>query len=235
MSGMFGTALNPRTLITKQWIAKEYVETDLFFIGRRDDDFTGGYKPHVMEMRALADIIGQGIEFIDLADTPIALGQPGQILQVNAQGDALEFIDPIDDFLDLLDTPIDYTSFAGHYVVVNQAENGLEFLAPPAEEVRYESRVNFDTTNDPAVSQNLEDSLGVTVTLSRTNVGTYRATFNSSVTASKLILWIGNSVLGTFVPTTYANTFIEFEHHAFIGGLSDATQNEVSLEIKLYP
>lgn len=233
---MFGTALNPSFLIKKQWIAKEFVETDLLFLGRRNKDFEDGYQPHIMEMGMLADIIGSGIEFIDLADTPSALGTPLQILQVNPQGDALEFVDPIDDFLDLLDTPGDYTGFAGYSVVVNPTEDGLEFIAPaPPEEVRYESRINFNDTSDPSVAQNLIDGLGVTVTLSRTGVGTYRATFSASVDSSKLIAWLGQTAEGVFTPTAYNNTYIEFQHTAFVGGLLDAIQNQVSFEIKLYP
>lgn len=234
---MFGTALNPATLIRKQWIAKEYVASDLIFIGRRDDDFNGGYKPHIMEMRSLVDIIASTIEFADLADTPNALGTPGQILEVDPTGEFLQFVDPLSTFLELTDTPADYTGFAGYSVVVNGTEDGLEFIAPaPAEEVKYEARVNFDTTNDPTVSQNLEDALGVTVTLSRTAVGTYRATFGASVDQSKLIAWLGTtSTLGTFVPTVYSNTYIEFEHHSVVGGITDATQTNVSFEIKLYP
>jgi hypothetical protein len=119
---------------------------------------------------------------------------------------------------------------------VNGTEDGLEFQAPaPAEEIRYESRVNFDGLNDPTVSQNLEDALGTTVTLSRENAGVYRATFGSTVNATKLIAWLGNTTSGALIPTAYNNSYIEFEHHAFVGGLTDATQNEVSIEIKLYP
>jgi hypothetical protein len=232
---MFGTALNPRTLITKQWIAKEYVETDLFFIGRRDDDFVGGYKPHIMEMKALVDIIASAIAFTDLTDTPDALGTPGQILQVDPTAEFLEFVDPIDDFLDLLDTPTDYTSFAGYFVVVNQTEDGLEFQAPVLEEVRYEARVDFNTTNNPSVSQQLEDALGVTVTLSREAVGVYRANLSAVVDQTKLIAWLSPTAQGVFIPTVYSTTYVEFEHHAFTGGLADATLNDVSVEIKLYP
>ncbi len=130
MSGMFGTALNPATLIRKQWIAKEYLESDLFFIGRRDKDYEHGYKPHVMEFQALIAIIEDTLEFsfTDLTDTPDVLGLPGQILEVNATGDALEFVDPIDDFLDLIDTPNDYTGSADYHVAVNATEDGLEFV-----------------------------------------------------------------------------------------------------------
>lgn len=222
-------------LIKNQQIRKEYVPTDLFTIDVIDKDFVGGRKPMIMQMEALVEIVASTIEFIDLADTPDALGTPGQILQVNALGTALEFIDPIDEFLDLLDTPIDYTGSAGYHVVVNQTEDGLEFIEIPAEEVRYEARVNFDTTVDPIESELLNDELGVTVTLSRTAIGTYRATLSAVVDQTKLIAWLGQSTTGVFVPTIYSTTFIEFEHHAFVGGLTDATLNDVSLEIKLYP
>lgn len=127
---MFGTALNPATLIRKQWIAKEYLESDLFFIGRRDKDFEHGYKPHIMEFQALVAILEDTLQFsfTDLTDTPDVLGTPGQILEVNATGDALEFVDPIDDFLDLIDTPTAYTGFADYHVAVNATEDGLEFV-----------------------------------------------------------------------------------------------------------
>lgn len=145
MSGMFGTALNPATLIRKQWIAKEYLESDLFFIGRRDKDFEHGYKPHVMEFQALIAILEDTLQFsfTDLSDTPDVLGTPGQILEVNATGDALEFVDPIDDFLDLIDTPTDYTGFAEYHVAVNATEDGLEFVEAVDEFIDL-----IDTPND---------------------------------------------------------------------------------------
>jgi len=222
-------------LIKKQWIRKELVPTDLFTIDVIDHDFVGGRRPMIMEMEALVDIVASGIEFIDLADTPSALGTPGQILQVNDDATALEFVDPIDDFIDLLDTPLDYTNSAGFHVVVNQAEDGLEFIEVPAEELKFEARVDFNNTNDPTISQGLESNLGTSVTLSRTVLGTYRATFGAVLTAAKLIAWFGNTTTGTFIPTIYSTTYIEFEHHAFVGGLVDTTQDDVSVEIKLYP
>mgnify|MGYP006906252735 FL=1 len=223
-------------LIKKQQIRKEYVASDLFTLDVIDPNVVGGRKPMIMEMQTLADIIGSGIEFIDLADTPNALGAPSQIIQVDPTGEFLEFVDPIDDFLDLNDTPVDYTGFAGYSVVVNNTEDGLEFIPPaPAEEVKFEARINFDTTTDPTESQLLENSLGLTVTLSRTAVGTYRATLGGGVDQSKLIAWLTPTTQGVFIPTVYSTTYIEFEHHAFGGGLVDATLNNVSVEVKLYP
>lgn len=234
---MFGTQLNPATLIRKQWIAKEYLATDLIFIGRRDKDYEHGYKPHIMQMETLRDIIASQIRFTDLFDTPAAMGNPGEILQVNAGGTALEFVDPVDTFLELTDTPADYTGFAGYSVVVNGTEDGLEFQAPPpAEELKFEARLNFAGAIAPVVGFSLEDALGVTVTWSRTAPGTYRATFSAPVNQNNLIMWIGSSTVGTFVPTVYNTSYIEFEHHPFAGGgPADATQTNVSVEIKLYP
>lgn len=232
---MFGTHLNPSTLIRKQWIAKEFVESDLLFIGRRDADFVDGYRPHIMEMKTLVDIIASGLEFTDLNDTPDALGSPGQILEVDPTGEFLQFVDPLSTFLELTDTPADYTGFADAIVTVNPTEDGLIFVPPTPKEVRYEARVNFDASNAPVESQNLINDLGVTVTWSRTGVGQYRATFNSAVDATKLIAWILPSATGSFNIASYTANHINFVHTLFVGGLGDATQSDISVEIKLYP
>jgi hypothetical protein len=236
MSGMFGTALNPATLIRKQWIAKEYLESDLFFIGRRDKDYEHGYKPHVMEFQALIAIIEDTLEFsfTDLTDTPDVLGLPGQILEVNATGDALEFVDPIDDFLDLIDTPNDYTGSAGYNVVVNGTEDGLEFVAPVVTPSIYEARLTFDGTNNPIESILHINDLPVTITWTRTGVGVYLGTFSAGVDSSKLVARINNSSTGMFLIGSYTNTFIQFIHQDYTGVFADCT-SIVSVEIKLYP
>ncbi|NIP30408.1 MAG: hypothetical protein GTN59_07560 [Candidatus Dadabacteria bacterium] len=236
MSGMFGTALNPATLIRKQWIAKEYLESDLFFIGRRDKDYEHGYKPHVMEFQALIAIIEDTLEFsfTDLTDTPDVLGLPGQILEVNATGDALEFVDPIDDFLDLIDTPNDYTGSAGYNVVVNGTEDGLEFVAPVVTPSIYEARLTFDGTNNPIESILHINDLPVTITWTRTGVGVYLGTFSATVDSSKLVARINNSSTGMFLIGSYSNTFIQFIHQDYTGTFADCT-SIVSVEIKLYP
>ena len=231
---MFATELNPTALISRQWIANEYVATDLIFIARRDEEWIGGYKPHIMQMQKLSEIIGEGIEFIDLADTPDTMGDPGQILQVNDTGDKLEFVDPLERFLELVDTPSSYTGSADYLVVVNPTEDGLIFQEPPLKDSIYEARVLFDTTNNPTVSIILEDNFPATVTFTRENVGIYRATFSNSVNNTKLVTYINNSDTGIFYISQYNNLFIEYSHKDFTGTLSDVNYN-LSLEIKLKP
>jgi hypothetical protein len=93
---MFGTHLSPSTLIAKQWIANEYVASDLIFIGRRDDDWVEGYKPHVMEMHTLKDIIASSLTFIELLDTPSNyIGSAGYFVLVNPTEDGLIFQAPV--------------------------------------------------------------------------------------------------------------------------------------------
>jgi hypothetical protein len=231
---MFGTALNPTYLITEQWIAKEFVATDLIFIGRRDEDFVGGYKPHIMEMRTLRDILWEDISITDLTDTPNALGTAGQILAMDPQEEMLIWVDPVDTFLDLSDTPTDYTGFEGFNVTVNGTADGLEFTPPVVLTPNYEARLNFNGGSNPSIAQSLVSNLGTVITWSRENTGVYRATFSSVVTPNNLILWIMPSTQGIFTPTVYNSNYIEFEHSAFGGGLIDLTQNQISVEIKLY-
>lgn len=231
---MFGTHLSPSTLISKQWIAQEYLATDLIFLGRKDEDWVEGYKPHVMEMSTLKNIIASAIEFIDLADTPDAMGIPGQILQVNITGEMLEFVDPINDFLDLLDTPMDYVGSAGYFVVVNPTEDGLIFQAPEVKETRYEARINFNPLVDPTVSVLLGTDLPITITWDRTALGVYRANFSAAVTSSKLVMYIGNTDVGAFYVNAYNSNYIEFIHTEYTGIVNDA-DFIVAVEIKLYP
>jgi hypothetical protein len=269
---MFGTGISPSTLIKKQWIAKEYLASDLFFIGRRDADFTEGYKPHVMEFQALVAILEDTLQFsiTDLTDTPDVLGTPGQILEINATGDALEFVDPLDDFLDLIDTPSDYTGFAdyhvavnatedglefveavdeftdlvdtpndyagsaGYNVAVNQAGTGLEFVQPVVTPVIYEARLQFDTTNDPVVSVLHVNSLPVTVTWTRTGIGTFLATFSAPVDDTKIAFYINNTSTGTFHIGGYSPTTILFIHDDTDSNNADCS-GTVNVEIKLYP
>lgn len=231
---MFGTALNPSTLIDKQWIAKEYVASDLFFIGRRDDDFVGGYKPHVIEMSTLRDILWDDLSITDLVDTPAALGAPGEILQMDPLGEGLIWVEPIDEFLELLDTPNDYTGFAGFSVTVNQTEDGLEFTPPIVLIPNYEARVRFDGAVDPTIEQLLNSGLGVTVTWTRIVVGVFLATFSAPVDDTKITAYIGNSSSGTFTIGSYNATSIQFIHSDFAGITSDPT-SVIPVEIKLYP
>lgn len=233
---MFGTALNPTYLITEQWIAREFVATDLIFIGRRDEDFVGGYKPHIMEMRTLRDILWEDISITDLTDTPSTLGNPGQVLEVDPTGQFLIWADinPIDEFLELLDTPSDYIGFAGFNVTVNNTEDGLEFTPPVSLTPQYEARISFNGTSNPIVNQLLSSNLGPSISWSRTGVGTYIATFSSTVSSPKLAAYIGNTSSGVFRVSSYNSLFVQFEHRDFTGTLSDPT-DFVSVEIKLYP
>jgi hypothetical protein len=231
---MFGTHLSPSTLIAKQWIANEYVASDLIFIGRRDEDWVEGYKPHVMEMATLKKIIASSITFLDLADTPDIMGLPGQILQVDITGNLLEFVDPINDFLDLLDTPIDYTGSAGYFVVVNPTEDGLIFQAPVVEEKRFEARMTFNSISDPVPTIVLFNNLPVTISWDRVSTGTYRANFSAAVNVNNLAMYINNSDTGIFYINAYNSAYIEFIHKDFVGIIDDAN-HVLSLEIKLYP
>ena len=223
-------------LIKKQWIRDEYVATDLLTIDVQDEDYVGGYRPMILEMSTIRDFLIDSISFIDLGDTPATyVGAAGQVALVNPTEDGIIFVDYVDTFLELTDTPADYTGMAGYDVVVNQTEDGLEFIAPVIEELKYEARIDFNGAVDPTVGQGLESALGASVTLSRTIAGTYRATFGTPLTATKLIMWISPSTTGVFTPTIYNTSYIEFTHTAFVGGLTDATLNDISMEIKLYP
>jgi hypothetical protein len=228
---MFATELNPTALIARQWIAKEYVPADLLFIARRDDDWVGGYKPHIMQMETLRDIIAKSIQFIDLLDTPNLMGSPGQMLQVNPAGTALEFVEPINDFLDLLDTPTDYTGTAGYFVIVNPTEDGLIFeQAAPQDEI-YEARLNFSGTDDPTTVV-LHSILPVPVIWSRVSTGVYRANFNVAVNANALVSYINNSNDGIFSISAYNALYVEYTHKDFTGALADVDYI-LSVEIKI--
>lgn len=231
---MFGTALNPTFLITEQWIAKEFVASDLIFLGRRDEDFIGGYKPHIMEMSTLRDILWDDLSITDLVDTPSTLGTAGQILQMDPTGEFMIWVDPIDEFLELLDTPSDYTGFAGFNVTVNSTEDGLEFTPPVVLTPAYEARVTFNGAVNPTINQQLLSNLGVTVTWQRTSVGVFEANFSAPVNANNLIAYIGNSSTGRFTIGSYNATNIQFIHQDFAGLLSDPT-SIIAVEIKLYP
>jgi hypothetical protein len=231
---MFGTALNPTFLIEEQWIAKEYVETDLLFLGRLDSDFVGGYKPHIIEMSTLRDILWDDLSITDLVDTPANIGSAGQILEVDPTGQFLIWADPIDDFLDLLDTPSNYTGFAGFNVSVNSTETGLEFTPPFIPTPHYEARVLFGGAVNPTINQQFSSNLGVTVTWQRTSVGVFEAVFSAPVNANNLIAYIGNSSTGRFTIGSYNATNIQFIHQDFAGLLSDPT-SIIAVEIKLYP
>jgi len=231
---MFGTALNPAFLIRKQWIAKEFVASDLIFLGRRDEDFNDGYRPHIMEMSTLRDIILEELSITDLTDTPQSLGNPGEILVVNQNGDELEWQDLINTFIELTDTPADYTGFAGFNVSVNQTEDGLEFTPPTVLTPRWEGRLSFNGAVNPIIDQQLVSALGVNVTWQRTALGVYQATFSGIVDPDKLIAYHGTSSSGSFVIGAYTANFIQFIHRDFTGAPSDPN-GIVAFEIKLYP
>ena len=84
-------------LIKRQWIRDEYVASDLFTLDVIDADFTGGYKPMILTMESLRDILIESISFIDLPDTPSTYaGASGQVPIVNSAENALEFIEFIE-------------------------------------------------------------------------------------------------------------------------------------------
>ena len=224
-------------LIKRQWIRDEYVASDLFTLDVIDADFTGGYKPMILTMESLRDILIESISFIDLPDTPSTYaGASGQVPIVNSAENALEFIDYVDTFLELTDTPIDYVSMAGYGVFVNSAEDALEFVAPVVEETRFEAKLLFNGQQPPQlIGLPLINTLPVTITWSREQAGVYRATFNSPVDPARTIVYLMPSDTGVFVPTTYNANYIEFEHTNFSNVISDTFVSNVSVEIKVYP
>jgi hypothetical protein len=225
-------------LIKRQWIRDEYVASDLFTLDVIDADFTGGYKPMILTMESLRDILIESISFIDLPDTPSTYaGASGQVPIVNSAEDALEFVDYIDTFLELTDTPIDYVGMAGYGVFVNSAEGGLEFVAPVVEEEHYEARVSFTPSLNPSVNQLLANNLGVNVVWTRTALGVFQANFvgpGYPLDDTKITAYIGNSSSGTFVIGAYNVGYIQFIHTNFSGVISDPT-SIIPVEIKLYP
>jgi len=225
-------------LIKKQWIRDEYVATDLLTLDVLDEDFVGGYKPMILTMESLRELLIDSISFIDLGDTPDAyIGASGQIAAVNAEEDGLIFIDYIDTFLELMDTPIDYTGSAGYQVVVNGTEDGLEFIPQPVIPVltpHYEARLEFAGAVNPTVNQLLENTLGVTIAWNNTAVGTYQGTFSAVVDPDKLHVHLGTSSSGTFYVSAYDANYIQILHRDFAGAPSDPT-SLVPIEIKLYP
>ncbi|MAA65245.1 MAG: hypothetical protein CL581_11010 [Alteromonadaceae bacterium] len=72
--------------------------------------------------------------FTDLTDSPASLGTAGQYVAMNAGATALEFISPPsipsvkNNFVQLDDTPANFTGSAGYAVRVNAAASGLEFV-----------------------------------------------------------------------------------------------------------
>ena len=63
--------------------------------------------------------------FIGLTDTPANYGTAFQFPRLNFFANALEWVNF--DFIELVDTPNDYTGQAGKTLIVNQTENALEF------------------------------------------------------------------------------------------------------------
>jgi len=221
-------------LIKKQWIRKEFVSSDLITLDVIDEDFVGGYKPMIMEMSTLRDILWDDLSITDLIDTPSTLGQPGEMMIMDPLGEGLIWAEPIDEFLELLDTPNDYTGFEGFSVTVNQTADGLEFTPPIVLTPNYEARVRFDGAVDPTVEQLLNSGLGVTVTWTRVALGVFLATFSAPVDDTKITAYIGNSSSGTFTIGSYNATNIQFIHSDFAGITSDPT-SVIPVEIKLYP
>jgi hypothetical protein len=222
------------SLIERQWIRNTYVASDLFTINTLDQDFVGGYRPMILEMKTLRDIVLDDLSITDLIDTPTVLGTPGQILQMNTLGDSLQWIDMVDTFLELTDTPSSYTGFAEFQVVVNAAQNGLEFVPPITITPSYEARVSFNGAIDPVNEQLLNSTLGVSVSWTITGTGMFQANFSASVDATKITAYIGNSSSGSFVIGAYTASYIQFIHRDFAGTSSDPT-SVIPVEIKLYP
>tara|TARA_R110000868_G_scaffold183639_1_gene424934 strand:- start:860 stop:1558 length:699 start_codon:yes stop_codon:yes gene_type:complete len=221
-------------LIKKQWIRNEFVATDLITLDVIDQDFIGGYRPTIIEMSKLRDILWEDLSITDLIDTPSILGTSGQILQMDILGEGLEWIDMIDTFLELTDTPNDYTGYAGFLVTVNQTEDELEFTPPIVLTPHYEARVFFNNALNPAVEQLLENTLGVSVTWTNTGTGIYQANFSAPVDDTKLTAYIGSSSpYGVFTIGSFFPSFIQFIHYNFLGTPSN-TSSVIPIEIKLY-
>jgi len=221
-------------LIKKQWIRNEFVASDLFTIDVRDEDFVGGYRPMILEMSTLRNILWDDLSITDLVDTPSTLGTPGQILQMDALGEGLDWIDMVDTFLELTDTPNDYIGYAGFNVVVNGTEDGLEFSPPLTLTPHYEARVFFDNALNPVVEQLFENTLGVSITWTNVATGVFQANFSAPVDDTKLTAYIGNSSSGTFTIGLFGVNSIQFIHLDFSGIPSNPT-SIVPVEIKLYP
>ena len=221
-------------LIKNQWIREEFVASDLLTLDVQDADFVGGYRPMIIEMSRLRDILWDDLSITDLIDTPSILGQPGEILQMDPLGEGLQWIDMIDTFLELTDTPADYTGFAGFNVVVNGTEDGLEFSPPLTLTPHYEARVFFDNALNPVVEQLFENTLGVSITWTNFATGVFQANFSAPVDDTKLTAYIGNSSSGTFTIGSFGANSIQFIHLDFSGIASNPT-SIVPVEIKLYP
>lgn len=221
-------------LIKRQWIRKEYVPTDLFTIDVLDEDFVGGYRPMILTMELLVDIIIGEVSFLSMPDTPDTYqGASGMVPVVNSAEDGLEFIDYVNTFLELTDTPTDYSGYAGYNVVVNQAEDALEFSAPVVLTPHYEARLTFNGAIDPVETLVLENTTGLTVTPTHVSTGQFKLTFNNPVIVNKIVAILGTSNTGQFYIHTYSTTTIEFEHRNFSGALTDPI-SLVYLEIKKY-
>ena len=234
-------------LIKKQWIREEFVASDLLTLDVQDADFVGGYRPMIIEMSRLRDILWDDLSITDLIDTPSTLGAPGEILQMDPLGEGLQWIDMIDTFLELTDTPADYTGFAGFNIVVNGTEDGLEFIpivpptppyVPPVVPSHYEARLNFNGANDPVVTQLLRNELfstfPITMAWNRISQGRYQAVSSVPVLPQYWSAWIGQIITGPFVIVQYNPSSVVFEHYDTTGSLFAVTQNEVCVEIKLH-
>jgi len=235
-------------LIKKQWIREDYIPTDIFIVHTLDADFVGGYRPQILQMETLRDIILNEMSFIDLPDTPATYDMwGGYVPIVNATEDGLEFALYIDEFIELIDTPLDYTGSAGYQVVVNSTQDGLEFIpivpptppyVPPVVPSHYEARLNFNGANDPVVTQLLRNELfstfPITMAWNRISQGRYQAVSSVPVLPQYWSAWIGQIITGPFVIVQYNPSSVVFEHYDTTGSLFDATQNEVCVEIKLH-
>ncbi len=138
-----------------------------------------------------ADLFSEN--FIDLNDTPnIYDSQAGFFLKVNSgeDGVAFESVDIKDTFTSLDDSPSAYPiGSAGYTVIVNPAEDGLEFLAPPAVPVSEFTQLN-DTPNT---------YLGKTTQIPSVN-GSENALEFSSISD---LLTLGNFINLADTPTDY--------------------------------
>ena len=220
------------SLIKRKFIREEYVESDIITLETLDEDFVGGYKPMIFRMDTLVDIITGEVDFIDLNDTPDAFGTPGQSLVVNQDGDGLIFTDYLTSFLELNDTPLNYTGSAGLHLVVNQAEDGIEFELQ--QEGKYEANISFSGTNNPVVNQVFRNTLGVTISWTRTSAGIYIGTFSSNINNNMMTSYIANSSSGVFNVGAINSGSIQLIHINHSGATSDPS-SIISLELKLFP
>jgi len=222
-------------LIKKQWIREEFVASDLLTLDVLDEDFVGGYKPMILQMGTLRDILLEEMSFLNMPDTPDTYaGWGGFVPMVNSTEDGLEFALYIDEFIELTDTPLDYTGSEGLPVFVNLTGDGLVFGNPVPQESHYEARIRFDDVNQPSIDELQADNLGVSVLWTRTAVGVFQATFSGLVDPAKLTTYLGNSSSGFFTVGSFNAGSIQYVHRDFTGAIADPA-SVICIEIKLFP